>query len=590
VATAVLSNVIKDPSGTAVADVVVNIRLWPGIGFRESDNSEIAQLVSVISNGSGAWSAPLEKTDDIFPEGSYWQVEEQIPEDRGGPKQWLCALTANSTVAAARVNPVLATGLTTFLTQVQGDARYIQQIVGTALAGRGAFAVRPASGTAGQIYVAEDINRWYEWSSTSGRWIAPDEALGFNPQDYGALGNGVADDGPAITSTSLAAGTGGIVRFPELVFRIVTPVVISALGNQHWIGTRSNTTTSGSIIRCSTNGIAAVTQLDGGFTFSNLNWDLTGTSTSKALVLGNSSTLASGGKILNCGFFACYHAISLRHCSDVLIQGGNFEANVIAIAAVDTGTYIPDDLAGGTIQADQIQILGNAFYRNSQSIEFDYGVDGQINDNFFLQDDGPAYGGGAPSIFLNTANCNRFTVANNNGDTLGGLFVNIEISSYHAITGNVIRNCKRGGIRDNGGNSVISHNVLLTGSAIAANTHDGILLSGNRSVAIGNYVSSGWRYCMHVTGGNNTYGMNVLINAATASINDVGSGSKRLLNDIAEGVSRIIGEKLIVTSGIGVGAGVLTAATTPGSVVKKMQIFDDTGASAGFIPVYNAIT
>jgi hypothetical protein len=32
------------------------------------------------------------------------------------------------------------------------------------------------------------------------------------------------------------------------------------------------------------------------------------------------------------------------------------------------------------------------------------------------------------------------------------------------------------------------------------------------------------------------------------------------------------------------------AATTPGAVVKKLQIFDDTGASLGFLPVYSSIT
>jgi hypothetical protein len=32
------------------------------------------------------------------------------------------------------------------------------------------------------------------------------------------------------------------------------------------------------------------------------------------------------------------------------------------------------------------------------------------------------------------------------------------------------------------------------------------------------------------------------------------------------------------------------AATTPGSVVKKIQVFDGAGASLGYIPVYSTIT
>lgn len=32
------------------------------------------------------------------------------------------------------------------------------------------------------------------------------------------------------------------------------------------------------------------------------------------------------------------------------------------------------------------------------------------------------------------------------------------------------------------------------------------------------------------------------------------------------------------------------AATTPGAVVKKLQIFDDAGVSLGFVPIYSTIT
>ena len=47
-------------------------------------------------------------------------------------------------------------------------------------------------------------------------------------------------------------------------------------------------------------------------------------------------------------------------------------------------------------------------------------------------------------------------------------------------------------------------------------------------------------------------------------------------------------KKIIAAQGLGVGNSV--AATTPGSVVKKMQVFDQFGASLGFIPIYSTIT
>lgn len=47
-------------------------------------------------------------------------------------------------------------------------------------------------------------------------------------------------------------------------------------------------------------------------------------------------------------------------------------------------------------------------------------------------------------------------------------------------------------------------------------------------------------------------------------------------------------QKLLADGGLGVGNS--AAATTPGSVVKKIQVFDETGASLGYIAVYSAIT
>jgi hypothetical protein len=47
-------------------------------------------------------------------------------------------------------------------------------------------------------------------------------------------------------------------------------------------------------------------------------------------------------------------------------------------------------------------------------------------------------------------------------------------------------------------------------------------------------------------------------------------------------------DKLLAVGGIGVGNSV--AATTPGSVTRKMEVFDASGASLGFVPIYAAIT
>lgn len=53
-------------------------------------------------------------------------------------------------------------------------------------------------------------------------------------------------------------------------------------------------------------------------------------------------------------------------------------------------------------------------------------------------------------------------------------------------------------------------------------------------------------------------------------------------------VTTLRGQKLIARGGLGVGNS--AAATTPGSVVKKMEVFSETGASLGFVPIYSSIT
>lgn len=64
----------------------------------------------------------------------------------------------------------------------------------------------------------------------------------------------------------------------------------------------------------------------------------------------------------------------------------------------------------------------------------------------------------------------------------------------------------------------------------------------------------------------------------TADVNLYRSASNVLKTD----------DKLITAIGLGVGNS--AAATTLGSVVKKMEVFDASGASLGFVPVYNTIT
>ena len=136
-ATSNISNTILDLSGSAVSDVVVVARLKPGPGFRIYEGTEVASQVTATSASNGAWSLTLEQNEPanpvdatklgISPSGSYYEIEEQIPDAKGGLKSWTVTVgTTSQTLYAALVTTLPADVGPTYLTQSSGDARYSQ--------------------------------------------------------------------------------------------------------------------------------------------------------------------------------------------------------------------------------------------------------------------------------------------------------------------------------------------------------------------------------------------------------------------------------------------------------------------------------
>lgn len=136
-ATSNISNTILDLSGSAVSDVVVVARLKPGPGFRIYEGTEVASQVTTTSASNGAWTLTLEQNEPaspavatklgISPSGSYYEIEEQIPDAKGGLKSWTVTVgTVSQTLYAALVTTLPADVGPTYLTQSSGDARYSQ--------------------------------------------------------------------------------------------------------------------------------------------------------------------------------------------------------------------------------------------------------------------------------------------------------------------------------------------------------------------------------------------------------------------------------------------------------------------------------
>lgn len=133
-ATSALTNTIKDPSGTAVSGAVIVATLRPGPGFRTADGSEISEREQTITDGTGSWSLTLERNEDVYPAGSYWSIEEHVPDAFGGARTWKASVGTVAANLRASLLAELPPGPAPeqYLTEAIGDARYETPVGATA--------------------------------------------------------------------------------------------------------------------------------------------------------------------------------------------------------------------------------------------------------------------------------------------------------------------------------------------------------------------------------------------------------------------------------------------------------------------------
>jgi hypothetical protein len=121
-ATSTITNTITDAGGTPAAGIPVVITLMPGSGFR-GDASEVARITRTTTDSNGLWSVALERNADISPSGTYYQVVEKVP---FAERKWnLQVGSSNQTLFAALTTTPPSIPATQYLTQAQGDARYV---------------------------------------------------------------------------------------------------------------------------------------------------------------------------------------------------------------------------------------------------------------------------------------------------------------------------------------------------------------------------------------------------------------------------------------------------------------------------------
>lgn len=249
----------------------------------------------------------------------------------------------------------------------------------------------------------------------------------FNVRDYGAVGDGVADDSAAITAAIAAAGINGMVRFPKGIYRAHN---LTPLSGQTWCG-------GGTVVRPASSSLSVVAGADlTGFTLDGLTID------------GNrSSPAVRNSTILLIRAIRCI----VRNCT---IQ--NVPTNNIAC-----------EIRGGV----QSSITGNRFYNvgigaqvGLTSGSTDACVANRITENVF-----------------DTVDFNPIFVTENAWSDV--VSVGYRISGM-IIQGNTLRNWSDAGIESGSGcvGTVVSGNVL-EGSSTG---NDGILVRDNQNALIAN--------------------------------------------------------------------------------------------------------
>lgn len=103
--TSTLTNTILDAGGSPVSGVVVRATLMPGPGFTAA-GEEISGAASTTTNGSGVWSLVLVRNTTMTPAGTYYRIQELIPEASGGARVWAAQVGAtDQTLAQSLVSP-----------------------------------------------------------------------------------------------------------------------------------------------------------------------------------------------------------------------------------------------------------------------------------------------------------------------------------------------------------------------------------------------------------------------------------------------------------------------------------------------------
>lgn len=386
-----------------------------------------------------------------------------------------------------------------------------------------------------------------------------------NVLDFGAIGNGVADDSAAIQAAVdfiSASGIGGEVFFPKGKYKIDNaidvPVIINDVSGIHFVGVGW-----GSSIQAG----AATDRLFSvpcrAVTFSFMYFVNTSGLTNTAITSGGNSGSQPGVSIDNCSFVGFTNGIGLSYTNHQIINNF-FLNNTCHISFVDDGrnSYVfGNNFLGGTIgirfrqagaNAEGVRIINNNIQitgANGASIDATGALEMTIMGNIIDQT-----GPNSIAIYLHgdgTFVIDRIKVIGNwiaAGQNSYGMFVNgpnsnIECTNNSFVSNNLLTTVAGLSLTDTDTYQLIGNNFLMTGGTDFGflNAINGTIFGNSSNVSPSNTLSNKTPHTIAI-GPTNTS----IMGGGGAPTNTQPVGSLFLRSDAG------VGSRLYVSQGAGV--------------------------------------
>lgn len=359
-----------------------------------------------------------------------------------------------------------------------------------------------------------------------------------NISDYGATGDGIDDDTEAIQSALSSASPGDMVYFPSGTYKITNGLSSSVpnieLRGEGGLGQHTAVGTGSTVIDCRGTIV--------GFTFNS----------------AASSTLFQGPVIRNMTFNGSSSGVG-----GILVKrANNWIIESVSVTGFTTGHGIKSDGTGGVSQYPQ---LVNPNVSNCL-----IGIDQVLTNGLRV------FGG------MIDANSNSGSIA------YGTTGVRVQSGDSLRCIGLVVQYAETGFDLQSSGTT---YHCLIGNRTEGCLTH--YKVAGDRNTFVGNTGTNS------ILGGGgvfvsllSTADRNVLVGCQAASLSSYVSdaGTRNVHTDSTTQNEPLLcfGSGTVRAGKIGVGNSV--SAVSPQSCVRKIQVFDASGASIGYIPVYNDIT